>query len=152
SLAMALQWRAMALLEAGDVQAADQAMQRFGALTEELRQPAYQLHMAEWRAMRALLDGRLDEAEPLIAPMLALGAHGDPINTQMRYVTQMAMLRREQGRLDEMADAVFGVVDAMPAMPAFRAGAAVVALETGREAEARAHFELVAANDFADFP
>jgi tetratricopeptide (TPR) repeat protein len=152
SLAMALQWRSAALIEAGDVQAADQTMQRYAALTDELRQPAYRVHMAEWRAMRALLDGRFDDAEPLIAATLALGAHGDPMNRQMRYVTQMTMLRREQGRLEEMADAVFGVVDAMPAVPAFRAGAAMVAVETGREAEARAHFEVLAANDFADFP
>jgi tetratricopeptide (TPR) repeat protein len=84
--------------------------------------------------------------------MLAVGQHGDPMNTQMRYVSQMCALRREQGRLDEMADAIFGVVEAMPSMPAFRAGAAVAAVEIGREAEARAHFETLASDDFASFP
>ncbi len=152
SLAMGLQWRSMALLEAGDVQAADQTMQRFSVLADELRQPAYQVHMAEFRAMRALLDGRFAEAEPLIGEMLALGAHGDPMNTQMRFVSQTSVLRREQGRLDETADAILGLVAAMPAMPAFRAAAALVALDVGREAEARAHFEMLAADDFASFP
>jgi hypothetical protein len=142
----------MALLEAGDISAADQVMHRFAVLADELRQPGYQVHMAEWRAMRALHDGRFADAEPLIATMLAIGQHGDPMNTQMRYVTQMSMLRREQGRLQEMADAIFGLVAAMPAMPAFRAGAAMVGVEMGREAEAHAHFETLAADDFASFP
>jgi tetratricopeptide (TPR) repeat protein len=152
SLVMGLQWRAHALLEAGDITAADQIMQRYASLSDELRQPGYQVHMAEWRAMRALHDGRLADAEGLIAAMLALGQHGDPMNTQMRYVSQMCALRREQGRLDEMVDAIFAVVAAMPSMPAFRGGAAVAAIETGREAEARAHFETLAADDFAGFP
>jgi hypothetical protein len=152
SLVMGLQWRAHALLEAGDVIAGDQVMQRYARLSDELRQPGYQVHMAEWRAMRALHDGRLVDAEGLIAAMLALGQHGDPMNTQMRWVSQMCALRREQGRLDEMIDAIFAVVAAMPSMPAFRGGAAVAAIETGREAEARAHFETLAADDFASFP
>src|SRR5262249_39839297 len=119
SLSMGLQWRAMALLEAGDIQAADQVMQRFAALADELRQPARQVQVAEWRAMRALLDGRFAEAEPLIERMLALGAYADPMNTQMRYVSQLSVLRREQGRLEEMVDAILGIVAAMPAIPAF---------------------------------
>jgi hypothetical protein len=152
SHAFSLLWRYIALLEAGDVQAADQTMQEFAAIAEELRQPVYQVHVAGWRAMRALLDGRLAEAEPLIGAMLSAGAHAHAMNTQMRYVSQMFVLRREQGRLEEMAGAILAIVTAVPAIPSLRAGAAVAALDTGRVGEARTHFEFLARDDFADFP
>ncbi len=152
ALAMGLLWRGMALLEAGEIQAADQVRQEFAAVADELRQPSYQVHAAEWRAMRALLDGRLDEAEPLIAAMLSAGAHADPMSTRMRYVTQMFVLRREQGRLAEVADLILAMVAAVPAMPALRAAAAVATLESGREGEARTHFEFLAQDDFARLP
>ncbi len=152
SQAVACLWRSMALLEVGDVQAADSAMQLLAAIAEELRQPVHRVHVAGWRAMRALLDGRLADAEPLIGAMLAAGAHADPMNTQMRYVSQMFVLRREQGRLAELAPAILALVAAVPAIPSLRAGAAVAALETGREGEARAHFEFLARDDFAGLP
>jgi hypothetical protein len=152
ALAIGLLWRGMALLEAGEIQAGDENAQEFAAVAGELRQPSYQVHAAEWRAMRALLDGRLAEAEPLIAAMLAAGAHADPLNTQVRYVSQMFVLRREQGRLAEVADAVLALAAAVPAMPSVRAAAALAALETGREGEARTHFEFLARDDFASLP
>jgi hypothetical protein len=152
SQAISLLWRYMALLEVGDLEAADRTMQQLGAAAEELRQPVHLVHVAGWRAMRALLDGRLADAEPLIAAMLAAGAHADPMNTQMRYVTQMYALRREQGRLAELAPAILAMVAAVPGIPSLRAGAAVAALETGRADEARSHFEFLARDDFAALP
>src|SRR5262249_61818390 len=103
--------------------------------------------------MRPLPEGRLAEAGRLIDARAGRGAqHGDPMNAQMRYASQISMLRREQGRLGEIVDLVLGIAGAMPAMPAFRAGAAMVAAETGREAGARAPFESLAARDFGGFP
>ena len=42
-------------------------MEAFTAGAERLRQPLYLWNAAVWRAMIALLDGRLEEAEPLAA-------------------------------------------------------------------------------------
>ncbi len=142
SLAMALLWHAKTLLETGEIQRADEAMQEFAALANELAQRSYQVHVAGWRAMRATFEGRLSEAESLVAAMLAAGAHADPMNTPLRYASQMYGLRREQGRLGEMAPGLLDIVASLPALPSMRAGTTLAALEAGRAGEARAQFEI----------
>ena len=53
------------LLELGDVAGADAELDAYARLAEELRQPQHLWHVPLLRAMRAMMDGRFDEAERL---------------------------------------------------------------------------------------
>jgi DNA-binding NarL/FixJ family response regulator len=65
---------------------------------------------------------------------------------------QMFTLRREQGRLHEVAPVVRHFVQQHGAASSWRPGLALIYSELGREREARAAFEQLAAHDFADLP
>src|SRR5262249_15149425 len=66
-------WRLQSLLELGDIVGVDAEMNAHARLAIELRQPLYLWFSALWKAMRALLEGRFDEAERLAADALAIG-------------------------------------------------------------------------------
>ena len=68
------------------------------------------------------------------------------------YAQAMFNIRREQGRLAEVEDAVRGFVELYPALPAWRGALALLLVELGREDEARAEFEGVARGGFAALP
>ena len=62
-------------------------------------------HDALWRAMRALLDGRFDEAERHADRALAIGAPMRGRTAGQYHWMQIFWIRREQGRLDEIPPA-----------------------------------------------
>jgi len=141
--------RMIALLELGDIGAVDaeiDAQVRIG--DAHLRQPAYLSSVTGYRAMRALMDGRLGDAERLALESLGLAerAHIDYSGT---FGVQMFTLRREQGRLRELEPAVRVFVKEHAAVATWRPGLALLYAELGREQEARAEFEQLAKQDFA---
>jgi len=66
-------FRVGALLERAAIDAVDEEIEAFARLASELRQPTYQWWTPMLRAMRALLEGRLAEAERLAEDGLAVG-------------------------------------------------------------------------------
>ena len=60
--------------------------------------------MCTHRARLALLDGRLDDAERLVAEARAMGEEVQSWNANVTYRLQLYALRRAQGRLDEILD------------------------------------------------
>src|SRR5215831_13953333 len=65
---------------------------------------------------------------------------------------QIFTLRREQGRLHELAPVVRHFVQQHGVASTWRPGLALIYCELGREREARTAFEQLAAHDFADLP
>ncbi|WP_428667326.1 ATP-binding protein [Reyranella sp.] len=65
------------------------------------------------------------------------------------YGTQMFTIRREQGRLMEVAPLVKRFVDDNPADMLWRPGLMLIASDLGFQAEARRQFEILAESDFA---
>ena len=65
---------------------------------------------------------------------------------------QMFTIRREQGRLREIAPLVRRFVEQHGVGAAWRPGLALIYADLGLEPEARAEFERLAANDFAAIP
>jgi tetratricopeptide (TPR) repeat protein len=145
-------WRLLDLLELGDISALDRELQAYSLLAEELRQPFYLWRTTALRAMRALLAGRFEEGEQLIQEALTTGQQAQSPNAFLLFAVQIFGLRREQGRLQELEDALKGFVIRYPAIPAFRSGLAFLYSELGREVDARVEFEQLAATDFADLP
>jgi tetratricopeptide (TPR) repeat protein len=83
---------------------------------------------------------------------LAFGQRGQAENALHYYAQALFNIRREQGRLAEVEDAVRRFVELYPAIPAWKGALALVHVELGRADEARAEFEAVARAGFEDLP
>jgi tetratricopeptide (TPR) repeat protein len=105
-----------------------------------------------WRAMRALLDGRLDDADTLAREALAAGSHGETVTAPQYYAGQLLAIRREQARMAELEGPAREFVASNPTRPTWRIALMTLLWETGRIDEAREEFEALAAHDFADIP
>jgi DNA-binding SARP family transcriptional activator/tetratricopeptide (TPR) repeat protein len=154
-LELALQghaWLVVDLLEHGDADAVDVQIEAFTEGAEHLRQPLYLWNAAVWRAMRALLTGRLEAADRLAAEALATGSYGEAVTASQYYATQLLGIRREQSRIAELEAPAKEMVKANPVRAAWRAALATLYWESGRLDQAREEFELLAAHDFADIP
>ncbi len=145
-------WLVVDLLEHGARDAVDAQIAAFSAGADELRQPLYVWHALVWRAMCALLDGRLGEADELAAEALAAGGPGEAITAAQYHAVQLVAIRREQGRVGELEQAVRHQVESSPDRPAWRAALAIVLLESGAREQAAEQLALLSANGFEDIP
>ena len=144
-------YRLVALLELGDVAAADLELDAYSRLAEELRQPQHLWHVPVIRSMRATMAGRFDEAERLAEESRRGGERAqEPLSAQF-YALQLSVLRRHQGRLEEMIPAVREVADRYPAIRAWRLALVSMLAVVGVD-EARVEFERLAARRFDDIP
>jgi tetratricopeptide (TPR) repeat protein len=145
-------WLVVDLLEQGDISAVDAQIEAFTAGAARLRQPLYLWHAAVWAAMRALLAGRLQDADTLAHEALAAGAGAEETTAPQYYAIQLLGVRLEQGRIGELESGVRQFVAGAPAVPAWRAGLARLLSATGQREEARRELDLLAAHAFKDLP
>lgn len=145
-----LDWRAIALMELGDLAGVDAALEAEAPIVEELRQPAQWWILLHTRAMRVLLEGRFEEAERLITDALDVGQNSQRWDAVFGYRIQLYALRREQGRLAEVEGIIGRSVVEYPTRAIVPTLMAHLHGELGRPDESRAVFEELAANDFDD--
>jgi tetratricopeptide (TPR) repeat protein len=148
----ALWSRSFALLETGDVAAADadnEEMRRFG---EETNRPFTQSLAAMFGATRAAMLGRFEDSERLAQQALAFGQRMETEAASGIFGIQMFAVRREQGRLKEVEPVVRVFLQQHSADGAWRPGLAVIFSDLGLVADARAEFDILAEHDFADLP
>ena len=94
--------RVFDLLAAGDLDGVDVERAAFARLADELAGPGYSWWPANWRAMRALLAGRHEEAETLAVAATALAGDAFTGLAATNFGFVLFFLRREQGRLAEL--------------------------------------------------
>lgn len=110
--------RLVALLETGDIAGVDAEIAAYEATAEALRQPVYLWYVPMWRAMRALMDGRVDECRALNGEIVRRGARAHSENaTLCAEILRWNRLRAEgrtreaaavlRGQL-ELADGIYG--------------------------------------------
>jgi eukaryotic-like serine/threonine-protein kinase len=148
---LAHQARLHCLLELGDVAGVDAELQAMIALADHLGQPLYRWHVASLRAMRAVLDGHLEEAERLARGTLEIA--GLRPNAHMTYMFEHALMvaiRWTQGRLDELRETVQAHGDRYPSVARWRD--ALAAVELADEGVARIEIERHARSGFAELP
>jgi hypothetical protein len=126
-------------------------VQAFTAGAQQLRQPLFLWNAAVWRAMLALLDGHLDEADRLAMDALSSGVMPEGVTAPQYYAIQVLGIRREQARIGELEGSLRKFVTAHPGRPAWRVGLATLLCETGRRAEARTELERFG-RDLAEIP
>src|SRR3954447_1176963 len=145
-------WHIDLLLELDDLPAADMAIATLDRIATDVRDPRARSYIPLHRARRALMEGRAEEAEQLIDEGVKLAWSLQDSTVPILAGAQLFSLRRAQGRLGELEDAVRQFADSLPAMPAWRCALAVLYLDDGRELEARRELEHLAGRGFEDFP
>ena len=145
--------RVGSLLNQGDITSADQEIETYHKLADELRQPAFRWQAAVHVAMRALLDGRFQEVQRLAQQALAIGQRALDQNAAQMFGVQTFAVNRELGVVNEAAiKAIKNFAEQYPAVPAWRCALALAYMDTAKAEEARAEFEALAAESFAVFP
>ena len=141
----AMNWRVSAFLGMGDVESARRESSSSRATAERTAQP-FNLHVAEHCGSAvALCEGRLAEAEEMARrshewSRLLTGRDASGV-----YGVQMFGIRREQGRLAELAPVIRLLAARSEVAGPWRPGLASLLVELGMEAEARRELARVAA-------
>jgi DNA-binding SARP family transcriptional activator len=115
----------------------DAELETLSALAAELRQPPQHWALGTGEAMLALMEGRFDEAERLVAETLAIGERTESWNALVSQRLALFVLHRAQGRLRELEETIDRSVREYPSLPRFRAALAHLHAELGREPAAR---------------
>ncbi len=140
-----------ALVELGLVREAKAEIDRVRLIADEIRQPAQLWVSQAVHAAVLLLEGRFDEAEPLIEETLRAPQPTAVRDNLSAARFQMLLLRREQGLVGETESLIRDSVDEFSWYPLHRPTLACLLLDLGRDAEAREIFEALARDDFAIF-
>ena len=136
-------------LEMGDFDGFAASLTHFREYAARHRISTHDYGLASAEAMRAILVGEFAEAERLANRALEIDAnvHGD-LATGV-YGVQMFTIRREQGRLAEVAPLFRRFLDENPGDAAWRPGLALIASDLGFVDAARKAFAEMAAAGFA---
>lgn len=135
---MAIQARLDDAVLAGDAARTRDAVERYAGLATELKRPYVTWSAGMRRTMHALAEGRLADAEASMASTAELAARAANEVRDVFGGVHLFMLRREQGRLDELEPVVRQLVAAFPALGTWPAGLAYIVLHYGDPEEARA--------------
>jgi DNA-binding NarL/FixJ family response regulator len=141
-------WRMFDSFELGDLAAWTRQMADYEQAAGEFREPFLRYVASSSRTMHALFEGRFADGEQLAARTLEIGRRMPGLDAAGVYGVQMFTLRREQGRLEEVAPLVRQFVESNQRGEVWRPGLALVYTELGDLAAARTQFEPVAADGF----
>ena len=145
-------WRIVSLMELGDWVGADIELALHERLAAELRDPLHLWYVPLFKATRAMLEGRLAEAERFAADAFAVGRRTQAQNAAQLYATQLFALRAEQGRLAEIEQSLEEFGRRYPAAPVWRAAAAFSLSVLGRTEDARRAFEAMTGGHVVEVP
>jgi tetratricopeptide (TPR) repeat protein len=142
-------WRITDLVELGDLQAADEESAVYAQRAEHLKQPFYLWFLTVWKAMRAGMEGRFDEAERLAHQALTIGQRAQDLDAAQCFTAQILAFRGGRG-LKDVEASTRELVEQYRTIPAWRAALALIYADAGLKTEARQEFEYFAAHDFAN--
>jgi tetratricopeptide (TPR) repeat protein len=140
------------LMTTGDLSGVYRELDACERLAARQQQPSQQWYVEVDRATLMLFEGRFDQAEEAILRVLRLGERAQGMDAQVAYRLQMFLLRKEQGRLEEMEETIRRSIAEYPWYPLFRCVLANLYAELEREADARRRFAELADGHFRDMP
>jgi DNA-binding CsgD family transcriptional regulator/tetratricopeptide (TPR) repeat protein len=138
-------WRVPTLVALCDLEAAQAEVGLLEAMAGHTRQPFTDHIAAQYGSALALCAGELDEAERLARRSRDWGELLSGRAVSGTFGIQMFGVRREQGRLAEMAPALRVLAADPERVGPWRPGLAVVLVELGMESEARHELAVIAA-------
>jgi DNA-binding CsgD family transcriptional regulator/tetratricopeptide (TPR) repeat protein len=143
--AEATQWRVSALMALGEIGPARQELTVALELAQHTRQP-FNLHVSEhYRSALALLEGQLAEAETAAERSREWGQLLVGRDASGVYGIQMFGVRREQGRLAELAPVIRVLAAGDRGGAAWRPGLAAMLAELAMEEQVRGELDRVRA-------
>jgi tetratricopeptide (TPR) repeat protein len=148
----ALHFRSWAVGAAGRAEELPDRLAELDAIADALAQPGLHWFCRFHRSWAELLVGRIAESERLAVEALQIGNDTGQPDAVTVFVAQLAMIRRDQGRFDELVDAVARQATDNPGMPGFGILLALCYCELERYDEARDAFAPAAADGFASIP
>jgi len=135
-------------LELGDRKKADEHLRRSGELGEGIRQPFHITNHLVYRAMRAIMEGRYADGERLAIDALKAGQRVRRDSAEGLFSMQMFAIRRDQGRLGELAGVLKAFVRDKPVSAAWKPGLALLYSKLDMADQAAAEFESLATDNF----
>jgi len=147
-----LNFRIYDLLALGDAAGWARDLDRHGRLAYELGEPFYQYLVRAMEVARTINAGQFAEAERQAGEAHAFGQPIGVDNVDGVLGVQMFTIRREQGRLREVAPFVKYFVEDRGAGAAWRPGLALIYADLEETASATAEFERLAADGFQSVP
>jgi DNA-binding winged helix-turn-helix (wHTH) protein len=140
-------------IDAGDLPALAASIDAYAAMVDRVLHPVVRFYLTPRRVTCAVLEGRIADAEQILfAGLQAPDAHGVRAQLFDPLPLQLVLLRREQGRLGEMADAVDHVAATNDRIPFVIGLQGMARAALGQLDRARTHLHDLAARDFDDVP
>jgi tetratricopeptide (TPR) repeat protein len=134
--------------EMGDRARMDAALERLWTFSQERQRLHVQWIATHGSAMRAIMSGDFASAERFAELGWDLGHRTHGGQFEGVYGIQMFAIRREQGRLAEVAPVIKRLVDDNPDQPRWKPGFALVACELGFKQPAQRMLDELAATGF----
>lgn len=141
-------FRLVALLESGDITGVDAEIEAFALTAARLRWPLVQWYPLLWRGMRALIEGRLDDAERLGSRARDIGRRGGSVNAEITVNAQRLQLLLDRGLPGDAYELLNWFIDDPEGGPNAEAWLVLPLTRMGRHAEARAVLDRLAAAGF----
>jgi predicted ATPase/DNA-binding CsgD family transcriptional regulator len=130
-------WRLVAWLALGELESARRDLAEYVELAYRRRQPIFSFAAEQIGSAIALCEGHLEEAEARAERSRELGSFLSGRDTSGTHGIQMFSIRREQGRLAELAPLFRVLPDDDGAPAAWRPGLVALLVELGMDDEAR---------------
>jgi tetratricopeptide (TPR) repeat protein len=146
----ALSMRVANFAEFGDRATMVASFAQFAAMSDQVPQlqPIQRWVLVCQRAMLAIMQGEFSAAETDAEAALIAGQHVQGTNAAGVYGVQMFTIRREQGRLAEVAPLLKRFLDNNPSDTVWRPGLTVMACDLGYFDMAKNNFDAIADADF----
>jgi tetratricopeptide (TPR) repeat protein len=142
-------WRTQDLIELGAVPEVDTEIDQHVQLARALRQPGHLWVAGYLRAMRALIEGRLEDARRLATEAFAVGQRAQIADAAAVYTAQLYLICRQRGGAEALEQPTVAFTDLYHELiPGYRATQAGVYWMLGRLDDARREYERLATSDF----
>jgi tetratricopeptide (TPR) repeat protein len=140
------------LLELGQIDLVDEVIEAQRQIAYEIKQP-FQIHVAAvFQTMRCILGGDFGKAEELAKEAADISQQIGIAELDGIFGTHMFTIRREQGRMNEVAQILKILLANNPSSSAWRPGLALIYSSLGQLEEASSVFKALAADGFASIP
>ena len=150
--ALGRHWLLYDLTELGELDEAWRRQVELHLLAGELQQPLYRHASLVWRCVLTTLAGRFDEAERLARDSVALAERARAPGARAHFTAQLAGLRREQGRLDELLPELERLAGDEPSVGPWHAILPLAYLDAGDRTRAREAYDAALAGGVGAVP
>lgn len=147
-----LAFRAFDLVALGDTIGWQRDLDEHERMAKEIGEPFYIYNVGAMRTAQAINAGHFVEAERLAMEAVASGQQLGVDNVEGVMGVQMFTIRREQGRLREIAPLVKHFVEERGEGAVWRPGLALIYADLDQVPQARTAFDELAARDFSAVP